>query len=420
MARANLDITGTTESAHTIPSAMSYVIVDIDSDGPIPADYPMIRFTSVTGSRTRCRTAAAFGLALWLLAATSFMTCASTVDDVIAAEMKDHHILGVSLAVIENSEIRQAKGYGFTDQSGTTPVTTSTLFQAGSVSKPVAALGALRLVEGGRLSLDENVNRRLKDWKVPENDFTKDEKVTLRRILSHSAGLTVHGFPGYAVGAPIPTLVQVLDGAKPANTAAIRVDVVPGSTSRYSGGGYTLMQKMMIDVTGKSFPEFMQEAVLRPLRMAASSYEQPLPNDRARAAATGYYQDGKQVKGKWHIYPEMAAAGLWTTASDLARFAIGIQQALAGKSNPVISQPMTRQMLTAQKGESGLGLGLDGSGKTLHFSHGGRDEGFDTFLMAYAESGQGVVIMINANDDSGAVRRMVDAVRREYNWPDPP
>ena len=180
------------------------------------------------------------------------------------------------------------------------------------------------------------------------------------------------------------------------------------------------MQKMMIDVTGKSFPEFMQEAVLRPLRMAASSYEQPLPNDRARAAATGYYQDGKQVKGKWHIYPEMAAAGLWTTASDLARFAIGIQQALAGKSNPVISQPMTRQMLTAQKGESGLGLGLDGSGKTLHFSHGGRDEGFDTFLMAYAESGQGVVIMINANDDSGAVRRMVDAVRREYNWPDPP
>jgi Beta-lactamase len=152
--------------------------------------------------------------------------------------------------------------------------------------------------------------------------------------------------------------------------------------------------------------------------MTASTYEQPLPEDRAALAATGHYANGKAVEGKWHIYPEMAAAGLWTTASDLARFAIGIQEALAGKSNPVISQSMTRQMLTVQKGSSGLGLGLDGNGKTLRFSHGGRDEGFDTYLTAYADSGQGVVIMINANDNSGAVNRMVAAVGMEYHWPD--
>jgi len=374
---------------------------------------------ATTGSPMHSPTAIVFCLCWWLLAATSLTTFASTVDDVVAAEMKEHHIIGVSLAIIENSQISKAKGYGFTEQSATTPVTTSTLFQAGSISKPVAALGALRLLMDGRLSLDEDVNKRLKQWKVPENDFTKDEKVTLRRILSHSAGLTVHGFPGYAVGAPMPTLVEILNGATPANTAAIRVDVVPGSKSRYSGGGYTVMQQMMIDVTGKPFPEFMQETVLTPLRMAASTYEQPIPKDRVAAAATGYYANGKQVEGKWHIYPEMAAAGLWTTASDLARFAIGIQQALAGKSNPLISQSMTRQMLTVQKGNSGLGLGLDGSGKTLRFSHGGRDEGFDAFMMAYAGSGQGVVIMINANDNSGAVNRIVDAVRREYHWPDP-
>ena len=373
-----------------------------------------------TRSPMHCPAAIVFCLGWWLLAATSRTTSASTVNDVVVAEMKEHHITGVSLAIIENGQVGKAQGYGFTDKSLAIPVTTSTLFQAGSVSKPVAALGALRLVEDGRLSLDEDVNRWLKQWKVLENDYTKDEKVTLRRILSHSAGLTVHGFPGYTVGASMPTLVEILDGTKPANTAAIRVDVVPGSTSRYSGGGYTVMQQMMIDVIGKPFPEFMQETVLTPLRMAASTYEQPLPKDKVAAAATGYYADGKQVEGKWHIYPEMAAAGLWTTASDLARFAIGIQQALAGKSNPVISQSMTRQMLTVQKGNSGLGLGLDGSGKTLRFSHNGRDEGFDAFMMAYAESGQGVVIMINANDNSGAVNRMVDAVRREYNWPDPP
>src|SRR2546425_722682 len=241
-----------------------------------------------TGSPMHYPTAVVFCLGWRLLAATSHTTYASTVDEVVAAEMKEHHITGVSLAIIENSEISKARGYGFVEQSTTTPVTTSTLFQAGSISKPVAALGALRLVKDGRLSLDEDVNRWLKQWKVPENDFTKDEKVTLRRILSHSAGLTVHGFPGYAVGAPMPTLVEILDGAKPANTAAILVDVVPGSTSRYSGGGYTLMQQMIIDATGKAFPEFMQETVLTPLRMAASTYEQPIPKDKVAATATGY------------------------------------------------------------------------------------------------------------------------------------
>jgi CubicO group peptidase (beta-lactamase class C family) len=213
-------------------------------------------------------------------------------------------------------------------------------------------------------------------------------------------------------------LRQVLDGAKPANTAAIRVDVVPGSQWRYSGGGYTVMQQMMQDVTGRSFPELMEASVLTPLQMTASTYEQPLPAERAAMAATGYYANGKAVKGKWHVYPEMAAAGLWTTPSDLARFAIGLQAALAARSNPVISPSMTRQMLMLQKGNSGLGLFLKGSGKGLRFDHGGRDEGFDALLMAEAETGHGVVIMINANDNSGAVNRMVEAVRKEYGWPE--
>ena len=274
--------------------------------------------------------------------------------------MNNHGIVGVSVAIIEDGELRTAKGYGFTDKSAATRVTTNTLFQAGSVSKPVAALAALRMVEAGRLSLDGDVNRSLKQWQVPENQFTKDEKVTLRRILSHSAGLTVHGFPGYQADSRLPTLRQILDGSKPANTAAIQVNVVPGSTWRYSGGGYTVMQQMMIDVTGKPFPVLMKEAVLAPLQMTASTYEQPLPADRARLAATGYYPNGKEVKGKWHIYPEMAAAGLWTTPSDLARFAIGIQKALAARSNPVLSSSMTRRMLTVQKGNDGLGLFLKG------------------------------------------------------------
>jgi CubicO group peptidase (beta-lactamase class C family) len=345
-------------------------------------------------------------------------TFAATVDEVVASEMEKHGVTGVSLAIIEHGKIIEAKGYGFTDKSRTTAVTTNTLFQAGSVSKPVAALAALRLVEAGKLALDEDANRYLKQWRVPENKFTKDEKVTLRRILSHSAGLTVHGFPGYSVDSPRPSLRQVLDGSRPANTPAIRVDVVPGTIFRYSGGGYTVMQQLMIDVSGETFTELMRECVLTPLGMSASTYEEPLPADRVGAAATGYYSNGEQVTGRWHIYPEMAAAGLWTTPSDLARFVISVQEGLAGKSNPTISQSMIRQMLTVQKGHWGLGLLLTGRGKLLRFSHQGRDEGFDTFMMGYAESGQGVVIMINANDDSGVMGHIVDAVRQEYHRPE--
>ncbi|MDB6111846.1 MAG: penicillin-binding protein [Pedosphaera sp.] len=345
---------------------------------------------------------------------------ADRVDDFITAQMQEHHITGLSLAIIEDGKITKAQGYGFTDKSCKTPVTTATLFQAGSISKSVAALGALHLIEQGKLSLDEDVNVRLQTWKVPENEFTKDKKVTLRGILSHSAGLTVHGFPGYAVDATLPTLVQVLDGVKPANTSAIRVDITPGTKWRYAGGGYTVMQQMVIDVTGKPFPEFMEATVLKPFGMTASTYQQPLPKDLASVTATGSYPDGREVKGKWHIYPEMAAAGLWTTASDLARCAIGIQQSLAGKTNPVVSQTMTRQMLKHQMGDDGLGVFLEGRGKTLRLSHDGRDEGFDASMTAYAETGKGAVIMINANENSGAVKRMMDQIAKEYRWLDHP
>ncbi len=367
------------------------------------------------GSLIRAGVACWSGVCLSLAVATAVQ--ADSVDDVVTAEMEAHHITGLSLAIINHGRIIKAQGYGFTDSSTKSPVTTSTLFQAGSISKSVAALAALHLIEQGRLSLDEDVNVKLHTWKVPENEFTKDKKVTLRGILSHSAGLTVHGFPGYALDASVPTLVQVLDGAKPANTPAIRVDFAPGSKRRYAGGGYTVMQQLMVDVTSQPFPELLKSAVLKPLGMSASSFEQPLPKEMASATAAGHYPNGSEVKGRWHIYPEMAAAGLWTTPSDLARFAIGIEQSLAGKSNPVISQSMTRQMLTPQKDNGGLGVFLVGDGKALRFFHDGRDAGFDASMFAFAEVGKGAVIMINANDNSEAVSRIMKAIAQEYHWP---
>lgn len=346
---------------------------------------------------------------------------ADPVDEVIRAQMKKRDITGLSLAIIDGGKIVREQGYGFTDKSGRTPVTASTLFQAGSVSKPVAALGALHLVDKGLLSLDEDVNTKLRTWTVPQNKFTDARKVTLRLILSHSAGMTVHGFPGYAVGLPLPTLTQVLNGEKSANTSAIRVDRTPGKEWKYSGGGYLVMQQMLLDVTSKPFPQFMDEVVLKPLGMTSSTYSQPLPDNMAARAAKGYGGIYDQsVNGAWNVYPEMAAAGLWTTAGDLARFAIGIQNAVSGESNPVISQSLTQQMLTIQKKKNGLGLFLGSGGKTLRFGHDGVNIGFDAATVAYAHMGKGAVVMINKNDGGRAMNQIFTIIAEQYHWPDYP
>ena len=322
----------------------------------------------------------------------------------LAQRMTDLKTPGVSVAVINDGAIEWAKGYGVTETGTVTPVTAQTLFQAASISKPVAALAALRLVEQGKLALDEDVNAKLASWKVPENDFTKTEKVTLRRLLSHSAGLTVHGFGGYAADAPVPTLVQVLEGAKPANSDAVRVDVVPGTIWRYSGGGYTVAQLLMTDVTGRPFPDLMAELVLKPVGMTDSTYEQPLPEARRGAAASGHTSDGKLVPGRYHTYPEMAAAGLWTTPTDLAKFLLEIERARRGKS-AVLSQALALEMTTAQKPGYGLGLSLDGFGKMASFGHGGSNEGFKCQMTAFFEGGRGAVIMTNGDQGAFVGRR---------------
>jgi CubicO group peptidase (beta-lactamase class C family) len=302
----------------------------------------------------------------------------------LAQRMKALQVRGVSIAVIHNFRIDWAKGYGILDDVSQKPVNTETLFQAGSISKPVAVTGAMRLVELGKLNLDEDVNTRLKSWKLPENEFTKTEKVTLRRTMSHSAGLTVHGFPGYEAGEPVPTVPQILDGSKPANTAAVRVDTVPGTISRYSGGGTTIMQLLMTDVTGRAFPELMHDLVLSKAGMKNSTYEQP-PPERLRAnTASGYRADGAPVKGKYHTYPEMAAAGLWTTASDLARFAIETGLSRQGKANNVLRQSTVEQMLTVQKEDFGLGFALDDKNGLKRFGHNGADDGFQALLSGRA------------------------------------
>src|SRR6202162_3769775 len=285
--------------------------------------------------------------------------------------MRFHKVPAVSIAVFGSGKILWAKAYGSGAADALTAATDATLFQAASISQPVSAMAALKKVEQGKLALDRNINEYLKSWKLPENEPARNTPVTLAELLSHSAGVTVHGFPGYAAGRAVPTLVQVLDGAPPANTAAIRVDIAPGKEYRYSGGGYTIVQQALMDVEGKPYPEILAETVLRPLGMTQSTYEQPLPPAELKSAAAGHDGQGRSIPGKRHTYPEMAAAGLWTTPSDLARYALGLERALEGKPGSLLAKETAAKMITPVRENYGLGLGIEERGTAAYFSHGG-------------------------------------------------
>ena len=331
--------------------------------------------------------------------------------------MNDLKVPCVSIAVIHQGKIEWARGFGVRSVGGP-PVTADTMFQAGSISKPLAAMAALRLVQQGKLSLDNDVNTYLTSWKLPSDPITAGKPITLRELLTHTAGTTVHGFPGYASNEPIPTLVQVLNGEKPANTPAIRSEGAPGVNWKYSGGGYTIMQQVLIDVTKEPFPKLLHDSVLAPIGMSHSTYEQPLPKTFQSFAATPYRDDGKPVEGGAHTYPEMAAAGLWTTPTDLAHYSIEVEQSLQGKANHVLSADMTRQMLTPGIGHWGLGLAIGGADADPYFSHGGANEGFRNIFLAYEKNGDGAVVMTSGDAGGLLGDEVMHSIAVEYGWPD--
>lgn len=331
-------------------------------------------------------------------------------------QMQALNVPGVSIAFVDGAGIAWTRVYGLADPASGRAVKIDTLFQAASISKPVAAMAALDMVEEGLLSLEEPVNERLSAWKIPDNELTAQTPVTLRHLLSHTGGLTVGGFAGYAVGSDVPTMVQILKGAAPANSAPVVVDLLPGQRHRYSGGGITIAQLLMTQAAGVDFDNLMQARVLRPLGMSASAYAQPLPQSDMDRAATGHRAEGTATPGRFHTYPEQAAAGLWTTPSDLSRFIIGLNQAWAGRSEAVLQQATARTMLAEVRDGWGLGLMVAGQGRDLRYSHSGSNDGFRALMVGFPEREQGVVIMTNGDRGGLLIASLMQAVAAEYGW----
>ena len=331
----------------------------------------------------------------------------------IIDRMKYYNVPGVSIAVVENGKIKWAKGYGIANTNTGLKVNENTMFQAGSISKPLFALSALQLVEKGILSLDEDVNEYLENWQIPKSDFTKDEKITIRRLLTHTAGVTVHGFPGYKQTDRFPSIEQVLNGE--GNTPKIFVDTIPGSIWRYSGGGYTIMEKIVEDVSALPLDAYMTKNILEPIGMTNSTYQQPLGVNYQSNVSAAYDFQGKIIDGLWHNYPEQAAAGLWTTPTDLAKYCIEIQEILKGKENAVLSKATAIKMLTKHKNDWGLGPSLYSDEQNLIFRHGGKNAGFTNKLISFSNRGNAVIIMTNADNGNGLIDEILRSISKHYN-----
>lgn len=330
--------------------------------------------------------------------------------------MAHYHVAGLSLACIHNGTVEWTQTFGVARVGGE-PIIPETLFQAGSISMSVTALAVLRLAEQGKLNLDTDVSQYLRSWKLPTNRFTEQKRVTLRELLSHTSGATVHGFGGYAGGQTVPTLVQMLNGEKPANSPPVTIDSVPGTRFRYAGGGYAIIHQILVDVTGESFPDLMQEVVLQPLHMTRSTFEQPIPEKPHRLIAMPYDKDGNVIDGGPYTYPETAGAGLWTTPSDLALFTLAIQNALAGKPGAIISASTAKEMLQPVLGDYALGFVIGGNGRTRYFWHPGVNTGFMGFFFAY-ENGDGVIAMTNGDgyQSKALVLEILQALSKQYGW----
>ncbi len=333
-------------------------------------------------------------------------------------ERLDHYACpAVSVAVIEKGELAWAEGFGRHELGGTSEVGRDTLFSGASISKPITAALALQMVDQNRLTLDDDINQFLKGWRLPDNALTAETPVTLRHLLSHMAGTTVHGFGGMPPGSALPTPLDVLEGRPPALTGPVRVDKRPGSSVRYSGGGTMIVQFLLEELSGLPFADLARSAVLEPLGMERTTFENPLPEALRDDAAVGH-ENGAPIPGRWVCVPQLGAGGIWTTASDYARFMIACRNAWRGRAPSILTRRLAEQMMTSQGGQFGLGWEIYGEGPHRMFGHGGSNDGYQCEALARLETGDGAVVLTNAESGLILYWEVFAAVALSQGWTD--
>ena len=347
----------------------------------------------------------------------------------LAQRMAFYDVPGMTMAVIRAGQVEWVEAYGISNLETGEPMRRHLRLQAASISKPVTAMAIMRLVEQGFLSLDAPINEALSSWQLPENNLTASTPVTLRHILSHTSGVNNEGFQGYPRDAEVPSLAQILDGLPPARHPPIQVIEPPGWRWHYSSGAYTILQQVIEDLTGETFKAYVENDILRPANMQMSTFAQPLDDasimDFRVASLHG-------VPIYPYTYPELPAAGMWSTALDLARLTIAFQKALAGEPGALLSAATAAEMVTPQwpaprptdiltSPFPGMGLGwflADGPEPTW-FWHRGGNAGYSSLIVGDLQgAGHGVAVMTNAFSGGQLLAwEIVNAIADLHAWP---
>lgn len=334
----------------------------------------------------------------------------------LTSQMQVYDVPAVSTALVRENRIAWTHAVGTTAAGTGDSISSSTFFMAKSIAKPVTAFAVLRLVDRGVLELDAPLDRYLERWSIPDNEFTRTAQPTLRQLLAHRAGFTVWGVPSYGAGEPLPTLLEAIEGRLPAEDRPVEIDYVPGSQSRYSGGGYSVLQLLLEDVTDRDFPDLMQELVLEPIDMESSLFYPGVPDSLKDLTAAGHDADGRIIEGRWESLIQMAAGGLLTTAGDLARFVVEVNRAWRGESE-FLSGDLARETLSPQGQQWGLGFEVEGAGEDLRFVHTGAGDGFRALIVGLPELGAGAVILTNSDGGSELRYELLRSVGAHYGWP---
>ena len=337
----------------------------------------------------------------------------------ILERMHFYKIPSVSLAIIENGKIKWVKTYGYADIERKRPANKTTLYQVASISKSVNSLGLMKLIQDGKLSLTNDIRNYLKTWVFPDNEFSKNKIINLKNLLSHTAGLSVHGFIGYSMKDSIPTINQILDGKRPSNNEAVKPIFPIGDHFEYSGGGYTVIRKILDDHISTNYDSLMTALVLKPLKLTNSTFSQPLLS-KYKNYAYGTNKEMQTLEGNYYIYPEQAAGGLWSTATDIGKFIISIQEALKGKPNALINEQLTKEMLTPVLNNYALGFGIIEKGGEKYFWHEGESFGYNSMYYGSFTTGKGVVILTNAYPENGQpfIKELLNSVAVACEWKD--
>lgn len=325
---------------------------------------------------------------------------------------------GVSVAVVHDFQLHWAKGYGVADVVSGQQVNTDTLFQAASISKAVTAVAALKAVQEGLLQLDTDINLVLKHWQMPILTGGVTGPVTLRMLASHTSGLgDGYGFPGYPPGAPLPDILQILNGEPPSNVGPLFMEREPMTAQKYSGGGTSVIQLALMGVWNGTFAHFMQDKILDPLGMVNSTFSLPLTPEQDAMAARAHDFQGNAMEVKYHLYPEQAAAGLWTTATSLANFLIDIQCAIAGDTNRMLTPELAQQMANpVGVGDYAVGFAIHKKGQGWYMGHDGNNWGFECTLLGHKAKGYGCVIMTNGANGARVHQELLQRIERVYRW----